>query len=339
MPCGAASPTSRRAISPPRRSLKAAISAHSSWATAARVEGDLFIDATGSDSLLLGEQLGVGIDDWSAWFPGDRMLVTAAARMRTLPSYSQVRALRSGCLHVAPVQDSTGLAYTFAGGATDDEQAFRDLSVVAGMPMQPDATVSALRPGRRTLAWAGNCVALGEAACVFDPIDGPGLHSLQLGLAHLVSLFPVSRRCAVESAEYNRIMREALERFRDYQIAHYKLNRIYDEPLWDQLRDAKVPEALARKIDMFQARGTVTIYDEETFQADDWLSLFIGHGLTARTCDPLAEMAPQDDAIRHIQRLLSEIRQRVEGMDSHEAYIELFAAGDFAAQGGRSYTF
>ena len=293
------------------------------------VDGDLFIDATGAESLLLGQALGVGIDTWAAWFPFDRVMTAAGPRLRTLPSYGQTRALEIACLHLTPTQGQTGATYAYRSVISDDE-AFRDMTVAAGLHLRPDATVSPLAAGRRHKAWSGNCIALGEAACLLDPIDNGGLHIIQLGLAHLITLFPLDSQCQIEATDYNLTLQSALERFRDYQIVHYKLNQLRDMPLWDQMRDQAPPPLLAHKLDLFAARGIVPLYDNETFQLDDWLASFIGHGLIPQAYDPLIDLTPQDEAIRSVQGMLGFIRQHVEDMSSLEAYIELFAARDFA---------
>jgi len=295
-----------------------------------RIDGDFYIDATGPESQLLGETLGAEVDSWSRWFPFDRLMVGAAERLKSLPCYAQARALELGCLQLAPTQNQTGLIYTYRSGIVSDDEAFRDMSVAAGIRAMPEATVAPISIGRRQKAWVKNCVAIGDAACVFDPLDSPSLYSIQLGLAHLISLFPLQTDSSIEAREYNHLMQEAFERFRDYTIAHYKLNRLYDLPLWDEARDMTVPEPLAWKLDLFAARGIVPIYDEETFQLDDWLALLLGHGQVPKTYDPLADLVPQDEAIKHVQSLLAFIREHVQDMSSHDAYLELFAMRDFA---------
>lgn len=294
------------------------------------VTGDLFIDATGSESLLLGQALGVEFESWSQWFPGNRVLTVSAERLRALPAYSQVRALSSGCLHLTPVQDMTGLQNVYSDADMTDQDALEATALTAGLRLQADAVVSPLATGRRQMAWSGNCIAVGEAAGSLDPIDNAGLHMLQTGLAHLIDLFPVAADSRLEAREYNAQMQQSFERVRDYQIAHYKLNRIDNAPFWDRLRAMAIPDTLAYKIELFRARGMVPLYEEEVFVADDWLALFTGHGLMPRSYDPLADMTPDEAAIRHFQNMLGFIRQSVEKMSPHEAFIERNASASLA---------
>lgn len=294
------------------------------------ITGDLFVDATGPESLLLGQALGAGFESWSEWFPANRVLAVSGERLRNLPAYSQVRALSSGCLHLTPLQDMTGLQHVYNDAHMTDQGALEATALIAGLRLQPDAVVSPLSVGRRQQTWIKNCIAVGEAACVFDPIDNVSLHALQVGLAHLIDLFPIAADSHWEAAEYNMQIQQSQERLRDYQIGHFKLNRIDNQPFWDRLRDMEIPDSLAYKIELFKARGSVPLYEGETFVLDDWLALFTGHGLVPRTYDPVADMTPDDDAIRHFQSILGFIKQQVGEMNSHDAFIELYASRDFA---------
>ena len=299
-----------------------------------QVAGDFFIDATGGESRLLGQALQGAFIDWSRWLPMNRTLSAGGDRLRVLPAYSQVRALEAGCLHMTALQTMTGVTHAYSGDWLSDEQALEALNVTAGIGLSGDATLSVRAPGRRERLWSRNCVAIGEAGCVLNPIDNPDLHVLQIGLSHLIALFPLAVEGGVEAAQYNRLVVGAYERLRDYQIAHYGLNR-QNHPFWDALRDIAPPDSLAAKLDLYKARGEVLLYEDETFQNDDWLSLFIGHGLMPDAWDPRIDMLPEDQLILHVQKLLGFIRDQVQAMDSHDAYIELFAARSFAGFGSQ----
>ena len=294
------------------------------------VTGDLFVDATGAESLLLGRAMQVGFESWEKWFPTDRILTASGERLKNLPSYSQVRALEYGCLHLAPLQDSTNLQMVYHGDDMKDETTLETVATVAGLRLHPDAVVSPHTAGRRSMAWAGNCIAIGEAACVMDAIDNTGLHTTQLGLAHLISLFPVDGDGELERREYNAVIQSHFERVRDFQISHFKLNQIFDTPYWDYVRGMTVPETLAHKLATFQARGIVPLYDNEAFQTDSWEAIFVGHGLMPDAYDPLVDLTPQDVAIPNFQRILGFIKAQVQDMSSHDAFLELYASKHIA---------
>ncbi len=58
------------------------------------LEGDLFLDCTGMRSLLLGETLGVGYQDWSHWLPCDTAVAVQTASVREAVPFIQKAATR-----------------------------------------------------------------------------------------------------------------------------------------------------------------------------------------------------------------------------------------------------
>jgi tryptophan halogenase len=157
---------------------------------------------------------------------------------------------------------------------------------------------------------------------VFDAIHGVDLQAVQLGLVHLLPLFPVSNEYAVEREEYNRNLRSAFERVRDFQSAHYVLNR-YRGAFWERARLTPVSAELMRKIGVFRARGEVVHYEDESFSVDDWQALLLGHGVLPDSWDPAVDRSPADSVRDEMRRILGFIRQKVEWQRSHAEYLQL----------------
>jgi len=116
--------------------------------------------------------------------------------------------------------------------------------------------------------------AIGSAACAFDPVFDVDLHAIQLGIVHLLSLFPVSDEFAAERVEYNRITRSAFERIRDFQSAFYALNRFGAAGFWAKAREGRATSEVAHKIAIFRARGDIAPMEDESFAQDLWQALF-----------------------------------------------------------------
>lgn len=285
------------------------------------IEGDFFIDATGAESLLLGGAMGTAFESWKQWFPCDRLLTTSGPAFSPLPAFSQVSAFRSGWVGLSPLRNRTAVQQAYASVDLNDEEALESAAIVASMRLGGETIVTPYTAGRRQSAWQGNCVGIGEAAAVFDPIDSVGMQIILTGLGHLTSLLPLDHHMETERAEYNRNTASAFERIRDYQICHYKLNQRYDQPLWDHCRDMTLPGALAYKIELFEARGHLVQYDDETFTDHDWQAMFIGHGLIPQAYDPVVDRLPDGEAIQRFQQMLGFIKQRTEAMKPMEAYF------------------
>jgi tryptophan halogenase len=136
-----------------------------------------------------------------------------------------------------------------------------------------------------------------------------------------MTLFPVEAGAFPEAELYDRIIRRLAVNLRDFQFAHYKLNRRFDMSFWDGCRDAPVPETLQRKLDLFMARGRVPLYDDETFQEQDWESLFIGHGLIPQSYDPRVDAIPEQEHIAQVQARMNDIAGLVEAMAPVDDFI------------------
>ncbi len=284
------------------------------------VAGDLFVDATGAEAVLM-TALGVARDSWRAFFPADRVLRAQGPRLPALPPYADIRAWARGWAGLYPSQAATHVVQVHASDLCTDDQAFELAGRIAGQPLT-DAVVAVSDPGRRARAWAGNCVAIGEAACAFDPVHGVALHAVQLGLVHLLSLFPVSGDFTAERAAYNATVREAYERLRDFQSAHHVVNRYAKAPFWERARAARASDVLAHKIATFRARGEIPPSEHETFVADSWRALLTGHGLTPETYAPTIDRTPPETVKGEFRRILAFIKDQALKQPTHDLYLE-----------------
>lgn len=280
-----------------------------------RVEGDFFVDATGMDALLM-TALGVGRESWRAHFPADRMLVANGPRFTSIPAYSEHRAWAQGWVGLYPGQTGTHVVQIWSSDLCSEADAARGVTAATGIT-PADARVRPLDPGRREAAWAANCVAIGAAACAMDPVHSPDLHTVHLGLIHLLAHFPVSPGFAAERAEYNRLMRGSFERVRDYQSAHYALAR-YAGPFWEAARAAPVPDEAAHLIALFRARGEIALFEEESFAHDSWRALLIGHGVDPRTWLPRVDTTSPDEMKAQFRRMLGFVKEAVLRMPTHD---------------------
>jgi tryptophan halogenase len=152
------------------------------------------------------------------------------------------------------------------------------------------------------------------------------LQAVQVGLVHLLHLFPVHADYEVERTEYNQNVRSAFERIRDFQSAHYVLNRFGGSPLWTRAREQPASPELKHKIDTFRACGDVAYYEDETFMIDDWQALLIGHGVCPESYDPAVERTSPEVMHRELGRVLSFIATKVEEQPSHSDYLQTVCA-------------
>lgn len=291
------------------------------------IEGDLFIDASGPQGCLISHLERDNFESWKAWIPCDRLMVASAPRLNPVPAFSQISAFREGWLGIYPLMDRTALVAAYASEFISDQDMPRTMSALSGMRFEGDSVMSPLIVGARSKHWIGNCVALGDTAVNPAPLDAVQLQILNIGLSYLISLFPVDRNDMKEAEIYNSKLVAYAAGVRDFQISHFKLNRRFDQIIWDTAREQSVPETLARKLRLFESRGIVAMDESETFQEENWTSVLIGHNLVPRSWDPLVDKMSEQEQIASFQRILGFIASEVKTMPSLQAHLELNASG------------
>lgn len=286
-----------------------------------RIEADLFVDASGTEAALISAMPDAAFEPWTEWFPCDRMISASGSMLHPLPAFSQVSAFGSGWTALHPLQNRTAVIAVYDSKSISDAELTKTLPVIARLPIAGEALVTPLRPGIRRQCWIGNCVAIGEAAVSLEPLDAVQLHLTQLCVSYLVTLFPVTADEFPERTAYSAAIRSHAANLRDFQCAHYALNRRFDEPMWDRARDAAVPASLDRKLKLFESRAHSVVYDDETFDGHSWAAIFAGHGLTPKGYDPRVDRLPDEEHIARVQQRLKDIFEIVRGSPRVEEFI------------------
>src|SRR5215218_5427387 len=127
----------------------------------------------------------------------------------------------------------------------------------------------------RRPAWNRNVVSLGLSSGFIEPLESTSIHLIQSGIVKLLALFPDRRFDPVERDEYNRQMQDVYEDARDFIILHYKVTRRDDSPFWNQCRTMTVPDGLARKIELWRAKGRVFREGRELFGTASWAAVML----------------------------------------------------------------
>jgi tryptophan halogenase len=280
------------------------------------IGGDLFIDASGPEAILLGGALGVGCEDWRAFFPFDRRVTGKGKPFPSVPSYAELRLSPTSCTALYSTQSTSYVTHAYRANEEGDDAASATAAKASALALT-DVAITSVAPAIRDEAWSGNCVAIGASACALDPLLDLDLHTVQLGIVHLLSLFPTTAAAESERAEYNRITRSHFERLRDFQAASYFLTGASPTP----------PDSLLHKIETFRARGTIAPMEDETFSPDQWRALFVGLGLMPETWAPAIETVPPERMKEGFRRILGFVRTKVLEQPTHGNYLAETGAG------------
>jgi tryptophan halogenase len=269
---------------------------------------DLYVDCTGPKARLLSR---LGSD-----FIGSRRL-NALMTLKTLDGRSEpvrtVTARDFGWQSTTTLQNSVArLTLCHPDSATEARMVHAD----------PASRSAELTLGRRIQPWKGNCVAMGHAGRVVEPLTPAPMLLLQRDIERLLTLIPISTDMRIESREFNRQADADHEHAELFNRALFEAAPVADSPYWRDARETPRHEKLVRKIELFQSRGVLATYDNEPFNEEDWLILHYGMGRVPLRHDRVADQIPKADALRFLSTTRRKIESLVAGMPRHHKYVE-----------------
>ena len=276
-----------------------------------QLTADIYVDCTGPDARLI-----AGLQPS---YHGERVLAAAVARKSARSLGAAVRDVRSqqyGWRATTPVRD--GSVHLAVFDLASEDAALADLGAEAEDRAQAQA-------GRREEAWTGNCVAIGQACGVIEPLTPAPMMLLQGDIQRFVSLIPVGPSMDVERREFNRRFRDDFDHAQLFNRAFFETTGLPETPYWQSARSAPIPEKLARKITMFESRGVLVQYDLEPFHAEDWMVMHYGMGRVPRRNDISADRAPPERVAAYLEGLMRQIDMAAAGLPPHADYMTQLA--------------
>lgn len=288
----------------------------------ARLEGELFIDCTGFDSLLLGKTLQVGYESWQAQLLCDRAAVVQTERSGPPPSCTLASAQGAGWQWRIPLQERQGNGYVFASSHLSDDQACDQLLKNAGATALHSPRILSFTPGRRVNCWEKNCIALGLSAGFLEPLESTSIALIETGIEKIKQLFPETDCAPVLIDEFNHMTRLEYERVRDFIILHYTLNQREGEPFWDACRSIAPPDTLTRKMALFKARGHLLKYRWEIFQNPSWVALYAGFDFLPNAVDPAANGPDEQQLVQWLTAMEKGLQHAVADAPEHQAFLQ-----------------
>jgi tryptophan halogenase len=280
------------------------------------LSADLFVDCTGPRALLRG-QLDSAFEDWGGWLPCDRLLFADAPASAAPSPLDRCVAHGAGWRWVAESRARTSHGFAYASADLSDDKAARTLRGFAGA--EPGASI-AIRQGRRAEPWLRNCVAIGDAATMVEPLEWTNLHLAHSAIDRLVAMMPDRDCAAVELWDYNRQCAAETDRVRDFLALHYAASR-RDDPFWRRARDAAPPPSLAHTLALFVERGRLPFYEEETFTRDSWLAVLLGQGLIPGRTDPLIDAVPPAQSENAMTAMRDALARLVPTLPTHADFL------------------
>jgi tryptophan 7-halogenase len=287
----------------------------------ARVEGELFIDCSGFRALLIEGALQTGYDDWSHWLPCDRAVAVPCVSAKELTPYTRSTARQAGWQWRIPLQHRIGNGHVFSSKYISEDEATAVLmSNLDGAPLAEPRPIRFVT-GKRKKAWNKNVVSIGLACGFIEPLESTSIHLVQMGIAHLLSLFPSAGFEAADRDEYNRTMNQEYEWVRDFIVLHYKATERNDSAFWNYCREMEVPASLRERMDLFRAHGRVHREGNELFTKLSWLQVMHGQRVRPVSYHPLVDLRSEAEINEYLDEVSGVIRACVDVMPTHARFV------------------
>jgi tryptophan halogenase len=280
------------------------------------VEGDLFVDCTGMQSLLLGKHYGVPLlHQRHVLFNDSALAVQVPYATESAPVASQTTsaAQPNGWIWDIGLPARRGIGHVYSSAHSSDEDAERLLRAYIAESNGP-ADIPAPRkltfePGYRERFWHRNVVAIGLSAGFIEPLEASALALVELSSAWLADDMPVTRaQMDVVAARFNEAFTYRWERVIDFLKLHYVLSTRSDTRYWIEHREAaSIPERLQELLHLWRARPPSRrdfSRIEEVFPSASWQYILYGMGFPVDSA-PRASDRPDlaDEAFREAARL------------------------------------
>jgi len=217
---------------------------------AGEIEGDLFVDCTGSKALLIGDALGVPFKDCNDILFCDRALavhVPYESEVSPIACQTISTAQSSGWVWDIGLPTRRGVGHVYSSRHISDDEAEQELRDYIG-PVADQLSMRKIkiRSGHREVFWKGNCVAVGMAAGFLEPLEASAIVLIELSAKLIAEQMPVCREVMdIIAARFNATTSYRWGRIIDFLKLHYVLTKRQDTAFWrDNLLSETIPERL-----------------------------------------------------------------------------------------------
>ncbi len=200
------------------------------------VHGDLFIDCTGPQRLLISKFPRFKWIDQTYCSPVNRVMhfkQDHEENEEILP-YTLAEALDNGWMWTIPTLERKGCGYVYSDNFIDPDGARKEIERYLGKSIEPDNDIK-ISPGILNQALIGNCLALGHSQSHFDPLGSISIHLIYQQLL----MFTNYDLHKVIKGEYggflynNGVFIQSIEII-DFINLHYTGDRT-DSPFWEHV--------------------------------------------------------------------------------------------------------
>jgi tryptophan halogenase len=232
-----------------------------------REEGaDLYIDASGFASLLLGKTLGEPFIDYRRTLYCDRAVVGGWERKdageQVIKPYTTCETMESGWCWQIEHESSINRGYVYSSAFISDEAA--EMEFRAKNPKVAATRIVRFTSGRYQKIWVKNVVAVGNAGGFVEPLEATALGAIAFQCRTLADTLSDSENepTSLQQHRFNDLHARAWDEIRNFLAIHYRFNTRLDTPFWRQCRESVELTGAEAVLKMYRDSGP-TLWVEE----------------------------------------------------------------------------
>jgi flavin-dependent dehydrogenase len=298
------------------------------------ISADLFVDCSGSKSILLGEHYEIPLLSQKDILFNDSAIaihLPYANALSPITSHTISTAQSAGWIWDIALPNRRGIGYTYSSRHLSEEEAILTLKNYIKDDIDQDTEVTfkklSFQPGYREKFWHKNCVAVGMSAGFLEPLEASALALVELSAKMISKELPVCKSILpITAKRFNKRFTYRWKRIIEFLKLHYVLSKRTDSEYWLENTNAKsVPSRLLELLELWRYQEP-SFNDfteiEEVFPAASYHYILYGMGFNTQT----RAANRKYDQPQKVERYLAEnqqlCRKYLHGLPSNRELIE-----------------
>ncbi|WOH37267.1 tryptophan halogenase family protein [Thalassotalea fonticola] len=263
------------------------------------ISGDLFIDCTGTSSLLLGKHYNIPFIDCKDVLFNDSALavqIPYSDDSDSIASATISTAQTAGWIWDIGLPTRRGVGHTYSSAHMNDDEAERILREYIATTANTDISQSieprkiSFRPGHYQKFWHKNCVAIGMSSGFLEPLEASALALIELATTMISEQLPTNRaHMEIVAKRYNERFDYRWQRVIEFLKLHYVLSRRNDSQYWRDNKSANtIPSRLHELLTLWQHQPPSRydfVQNEEVFPSASYQYVLYGMGFNTKLRD------------------------------------------------------
>jgi tryptophan halogenase len=195
---------------------------------------DLYIDASGFASVLLGKTLQEPFQNFKSSLYNNRAIIGGWQRApgEIIKPYTTCESMNGGWCWQIDHQTCINRGYVHSTDFTSEEEAEREFRAVA--PKVTETKFIKFVSGRYDRAWVKNVVGIGNASGFVEPLEATALGVIAIQSRFLADVIVECKGDVPPSQKYyyNNFNGRNWDGIRKFLSIHYKFNKRFDTPYW-----------------------------------------------------------------------------------------------------------